>query len=145
MSAGIRDLKVWVEATALAADVVRSLRGANRREIKVAVEAAMASASAVSLRIADGYARYEPAEQHRMYTAARRELTRLETHLGILRQADLLPAPAHAQLGSRIQGVHRLLAGYLIYLDRQVGGAAPRRDSPVAADRPTTPAGSPAT
>lgn len=136
MSAGIRDLKVWVEATALAADVLRALRPANRREIKVAVDAAISSASAVSLRIADGYARYEPAEQHRMYTAARRELTRLETHLGILRQAELLPAATHAGLGSRIQQVHRLLAGYLVYLDRQVGAAAPRRDIAVASERP---------
>lgn len=137
MSAGIRDLKVWQEATALAADVLRALRPANRREIKAVVEAAMGSANAVALRIADGYARYEPAEQHRMYTAARRELTRLETHLGILRQAELLPAPVHHGLGVRVQQVHRLLAGYLIYLDRQVGNAGPRRDQAVAAERPS--------
>ena len=136
MSAGIRDLKVWQEGVTLAADVVRALRAANRREIKGVVEAAMTCATEVVLRVADGYARYDPAEQHRMYTEARRELARLETHLGVLRQTDILPAPAYQQIGGRMQQVHRLLGGYLIYLDRQIASA--RRDGLATAERPAT-------
>ena len=135
MSAGIRDLKVWQEATALAADVVRALRPANRREIKGVVDDAMACAATVALRIADGYARYAPADQHRMYTVARQELARLETHLSLARQAELLSPAHYQQLCTRMQAVHRLLAGYLVYLDRQVANAAIRRDPPPAADR----------
>jgi four helix bundle protein len=140
MSAGIRDLKVWQEGVTLAADVIRALRAANRREIKGVVEAAMACATTVVLRVADGYARYEPAEQRRQYTEARRELARLETHLGVLRQTDILPAPAYQQISGRMQQVHRLLGGYLIYLDRQIASGA-RRDGMTAAERPAlTPA-----
>jgi four helix bundle protein len=138
MSAGIRDLKVWQESAALAADVVRGLRAANRREIKGVIDDAMRCATAVALRIADGYARYEPAEQHRMYTAARRELARLETHLGIARQAELLPAPAYQQICTRMQQVHRLLGGYLVYLDRQIATTRPRRDAAAEPAAPVT-------
>lgn len=136
MSAGIRDLKVWQEGVSLAADVVRALRAANRREVKAVVDEAMTCATTVALRVADGYARYEPAEQHGMYTEARRELARLETHMGLLRQADVLPQHAYQQIGSRMQQVHRLLGGYLIYLDRQITSAAARRDAIAAAERP---------
>ena len=134
MSAGIRDLKVWQEATALAADVIRALRPANRREIKSVVDEAMRCASEVALNIADGYARYDPADQHRLYTAARHTLARLETHLGIARQAELLPAPQYQALCGRMQQVHRLVGGFLVYLDRQVAGG--RREPPAAAERP---------
>lgn len=137
MSAGIRDLKVWQEATALAAEVIRTLRPANRREIKGVVDDAMGCAATVALRIADGYARYAPADQHRMYTAARQELARLETHLNVARQAELLSPAHYQQLCTRMQQVHRLLAGYLVYLDRQVTATATRRDPPPPADRQT--------
>lgn len=126
MAGSIRDLKVWQEAVALAAEAVRGLRGANRREIKCVVEAAMASATLVGLLIADGYAAPDPVGQHRLYSEARRELVRLETHLAVARQAELIPVPAYQALGARIQQVHRLLGGYLVYLDRQM--TAPRRD-----------------
>lgn len=136
MSAGIRDLKVWQEATGLAADVVRALRPANRREVKTVIDDAMRCAEAVALCIADGYARYEPADQHRMYTVARQELARLETHLGIGRQADMLSPAAYQQLCARMQLVQRLLAGLLVYLDRQVTAAAGRREASAPGDRP---------
>lgn len=128
MAGSIRDLKVWQEAVALAAESIRGLRGSNRREIKCVVEAAMASATLVGLLIADGYAAPEPAGQHRLYAEARRELVRLETHLAIARHAELIPMPAYQALGGRIQQVHRLLGGYLVYLDRQMSAA--RREPP---------------
>jgi four helix bundle protein len=130
MAAAIRDLKLWQEAVALAGDVIRSLRTANRREVKSVVEQVMATAVSVATYITDGYARYEAGEQHQLYTAAKRELLRLETQLALARRADLLSAASDAELATRAQSVARLLVGYLAYLDRQL---TDRQPSPVAA------------
>jgi four helix bundle protein len=127
MAAAIRDLKLWQEAVALAGEVIRALRAANRREVKSVVEHVMATAIAVATHITDGYARYDAAEQHELYTAAKRELLRLETHLALARRADLLTAERDAELSSRAQSVARLLVGYLAFLDRQI---ADRNASP---------------
>jgi four helix bundle protein len=130
MAAAIRDLKLWQEAVALAADVIRALRVSNRREVKAVVELVMTTAVGVATYVTDGYARYEAAEQQQLYTAAKRELLRLETQLAIARRADLLAAGADADLTARAQSVARLLVGYLAYLDRQLSD---RERSPVAA------------
>jgi four helix bundle protein len=120
MAASIRDLKVWQEAVSLAADVVRSSRQAARRETKVVTDQLMLSALAAASTIADGYGRYTAPEQRQLYRDAKRELLRLETHLAVARQADLMPATTHADLSNRIQSVNRLLGGYLVYLERQL-------------------------
>jgi four helix bundle protein len=120
MAAAIRDLKLWQEAVALAGDVIRFLRPANRREVHSVVEEVMATAVAVATHITDGYARYEAGEQHQLYTAAKRELLRLETQLALARRAELLSAAGDAELATRAQSVARLLVGYLAYLDRQI-------------------------
>jgi four helix bundle protein len=125
MAAAIRDLKLWQEAVALAAEAIRALRQNNRREIKTVVEQVMSTAVAVATHISDGYARYDAAEQHELYTAAKRELLRLETQLAIARRANLLSASADTGLSSRAQAVARLLAGYLAYLDRQINDRQP--------------------
>lgn len=121
MGLGLRDLRVWQEAVGLGADVVRGMRHTNRREIKAITEHTMVSALLVAQHIAEGYGRYAPGEQRQLYRAAKSELLRLETSLAVARQADLLSIAAHTQLGSRIQTVNRLLSGFLVYLDRQVG------------------------
>ncbi len=120
MAAAIRDLKLWQEAVALAGEVIRALRAANRREVKSVVEQVMATAIAVATHITDGYSRYDAAEQHQLYTAAKRELLRLETQLALARRAELLSAANDAELATRAQSVARLLVGYLAYLDRQI-------------------------
>jgi four helix bundle protein len=122
MGLGLRDLRVWQEAVSLGADVIRALRHTNRREIKAITEHTMMSALLMAEHVAEGYGRYAAGEQRQLYRAAKRELLRLETALAIARQADLLSATHHAQLASRIQTVNRLLSGFLVYLDRQVGG-----------------------
>jgi four helix bundle protein len=127
MAAAIRDPKLWQEAVALAGEVIRALRPANRREIKSVIEHVMATAVAVATHITDGYSRYDAAEQHELYTAAKRELLRLETHLALARRAELLSAERDAELSTRAQSVARLLVGYLAYLDRQI---ADRQTSP---------------
>jgi four helix bundle protein len=124
MASAIRDLKLWQESVALAGDVIRALRPSNRREVKSVVEHVMGTAIAVATHVADGYARYEAAEQHELYTAAKRELLRLETQLAVARRAELLSAERDAELGTRTQSVARLLAGYLAYLDRQMSDRA---------------------
>ncbi|HVZ76890.1 MAG TPA: four helix bundle protein [Gemmatimonadaceae bacterium] len=126
MSAGLRDLKVWQEAVALAADVVRAMRHGSRREVKAVADAAMLSAVALAAQIADGYGRYTAPEQRQSYRAARRELYRLETHLTIARHADLISGAHLAQLTHRAQLVGRLLGGFLVYLDRQLTDPASR-------------------
>lgn len=120
MAAGIRDLKVWQEAVALAAETVRSSRQAARRETKVVTDQLMLTALAAACAIADGYGRYTASEQRQLYRAAKRELLKLETQLAVARQADLMSAQTHAELAARIQGVQRLLGGYLVYLERQL-------------------------
>lgn len=121
MGLGLRDLKVWQEAVALGADVIRALRQTNRREIKVITEHTMVTAMLLAEHIAEGYGRYAAGEQRQLYRSAKRDLLRLETALAVARQADLVSATHHAQLAARIQTVNRLLSGFLVYLDRQIG------------------------
>ena len=120
MSASIRDLKVWQEAVALAADTVKAARQGARRETKVVTDQLMLSALAVAAAIADGYGRYTAPEQRQLYRTAKRELLRLETQLAVARQAELISAQLFANLTTRIQSVSRLLGGYLVYLERQL-------------------------
>ena len=117
----LRDLRVWQESVALGAEVVRALRQSNRREIKAINEHVMLTAVVMAEQIAEGYGRYAPGEQRQLYRGAKRHLLRLETSLAIARQAELLSATQHAELTARIQSVSRLLSGFLVYLDRQVG------------------------
>jgi four helix bundle protein len=124
MGLGLRDLRVWQEAVALGAEVIRALRQTNRREIKSITEHTMMTAVGVAEHIAEGYGRYAPGEQRQLYRLAKRDLLRLETALAVARQADLLSVTHHAQLTTRIQTVGRLLSGFLVYLDRQLSGDA---------------------
>ena len=128
MAGSVRDLKVWQEAVALGADVVRAARQGARRETKVVTDQLMLTALNAAGAIADGYGRYTAPEQRQLYRTAKRELLRVETQLAILRQADLLSAPAHAGLVARVQSVSRMLGGYLVYLERQLTPEPTRGD-----------------
>lgn len=119
----MKDLKVWQEAVALAADVVRAVRQSTRRETKSFTDQMMQSAVAVASSIAQGYACYAPEEQRLCYSDARRALLDLETRVTIAKQAGLLHAQVMAQLTGRLATVSRLLAGYVAYLDRQADAA----------------------
>ena len=119
MAGGVRDLKVWQEAVALGGEVLRVVRHTARRETKTATDALIMTALAVASHIAEGYGRYTAPEQRQLYRAAKRELLRLETQLAILRHADLLSVAAHGDLLKRTHHVGRLLAGYIVYLERQ--------------------------
>ena len=102
MGVGLRDLRVWQEAVGLGADVIRSLRHTNRREIKAITEHTMVTAMLMAEHVAEGYGRYAAGEQRQFYRAAKRDLLRLETSLAVARQAverDLL----HARRGEQRQ------------------------------------------
>jgi four helix bundle protein len=119
MATGVRDLKVWQEAVGLGGEVLRVVRQSARRETKSAMDLITLTALAIASHIAEGYGRYTVPEQRQLYRAAKRDLLRLETQLAILRHADLLSANAHSDLLKRIHNVARLLAGYIVYLERQ--------------------------
>lgn len=123
MSTGLRDLKVWQEAVALAGDVIRAMRQHGRRELRSVSEAVTASALAAACEIAEGYGRYTAPEQRACYLGARRALARLETQLAAITRADMLPPATLAELSQRIHNVARLLGGYLVYLERQASTA----------------------
>jgi four helix bundle protein len=120
MAASLRDLKVWQESVALAGDLTRALRSATRRETKALTDRMMLTAVAIAEQVADGHSRYTSAEQREVYRGAKRDLLLVETQIAIARHADLLPSVAQATVMERIQSLHRLLAGYLVYLERQI-------------------------
>lgn len=119
MAGSLRDLKVWQEAVALGGEVLRIVKHCARRETKTATDTIISTALAIAGHIAEGYGRYTAPEQRQLYRAAKRDLLKLETQLAILRHADLLSIPAHGDLLKRTHHVTRLLAGYMVYLERQ--------------------------
>jgi len=129
MSSGVRELRVWQESVSLAGDVIRALRQTLRRETKAVSDHTMATAISVGTHVAEGYGRHSVEDQRASYTAAKCALLRLETELAVARHADLIPAGAFTELTQRAALVARLLAGYLVYLDRQITDqeAAPTR------------------
>jgi four helix bundle protein len=135
MSSGLRELRVWQEAVALAGDVIRSMRSTVRRETKVVSDTLMVTALSVGAHIADGFARPSPGEQRESYLLAKRALLRLESELAVARHAGLLAAGSYGDLTSRSGQVARLLTGYLVYLDRQIT----ERESAAATAAPSGP------
>jgi hypothetical protein len=53
--------------------------------------------------------------------------------MAVARQADLLASTAQANILDHIQLLHRLLAGYLVYLDRQLTEEEASRSARAAA------------
>ena len=125
MSSGVRELRVWQESVSLAGDVIRALRQSIRRETKSVSDQVMGTAIAVGTHIAEGYGRHTVHEQRASYLAAKCALLRLETELAIARHSDLIPAGAFTELTARSSQVARLLAGYIVYLDRQIADREP--------------------
>jgi four helix bundle protein len=120
MAASLRDLKVWQESVALAGDLTRAARQATRRETKALTDRMMLTAVGIAEQVADGHSRYTSAEQRDIYRSVKRDLLVVETQMAVARHADLIPASVQATLLDHIQLLHRLIAGYLVYLDRQI-------------------------
>lgn len=137
--AGVKDLKLWQEAVALAAEVVRAARHSMRKERNVFLERLISTASALPESIAEGYSRSEALDQQRLFEASARSLSALETQLAIAKIADLIPGGVVTPIITRAATVGRLLTGYLTYVERQ--RTAEREDgllriSPAAAASP---------
>ena len=135
MVTGVKELKLWQEAVALAGEVLKAARAGARRETKVFTDRLIQSAVAVATHVAEGYAREEVVEERRLYQQARRALAELETHLAVARHAGVVPAAVLAQLSPRTATVGRLLACYLAFIDRQRGAEQPSAGERSAGER----------
>jgi four helix bundle protein len=121
---GLRDLKLWQEAVALAGDAVRAATLATRRETRAATDEIVRAAIAAAVAIADGYARERPPEQRAAFLEARRALAALETVLAVARHAEVLRPATVAPIGARATAVGKLLAGYVMFVERQIESEA---------------------
>src|SRR4051812_30738817 len=118
MSSGLRELRIWQDSVALGGDVIRAIRPHIRRETKPVSDVILTTALAIATHVADGYARYTPAEQRESYMLAKRALLSLETGIAVARHAALLPAGTLSDFPSRAAQLTKMLTGFLIYLDR---------------------------
>jgi four helix bundle protein len=124
VTTGLRDLKLWQESVALSGEAVRAARDATRRETRAATDEIVRTALAAAVAIADGYARESPPDQRASLQEARRALAALETVLAVARHAGILPASIVAPLGVRATNVGKLLAGYAMFVARQMESEA---------------------
>ena len=120
MASGLRELRVWQEAVATAAEVVKVSRKAARPETRPLTELVVRCAANLAVTIARAHAKETQAAQRDALRPALESVAALETGLAIARHAELLPPPACAELAQRVASVGRLLIGYLGYLDRVV-------------------------
>ena len=120
MANGVRDLKVWQEATLLGGEVLRIMRQSARRETRMFTDLTIEGAASVAAAISEGYVQSAAPDHRRALTEARRQLVTLEARLTIAKHGGLITAQAHAQLSARSALVTRLLTGYLGFIDRQI-------------------------
>lgn len=118
MASGLRDLRVWHEAVATAAEVAKVCRKAARPDTRQLTDLVTRCAANVAVSIARAHARETPAAQREALRPALEGVAALETALAIARLSELLPAPACAELAHRAASVGRMVVGYLGYLDR---------------------------
>lgn len=119
MATGVKDLKLWQEAVALAGEMLRAARQHGRKEHPWFIDELVGSATAIATCIADGYGRGDALDQQRVFEQARRSLTSFETQLAIARHGVALPQETLAALAARATSVSRLLAGFLTFIERQ--------------------------
>lgn len=139
MATGVKDLKLWQEAVALAGETLRVVRQHGRKELPWFMDALAAAATTVASGIADGYGRGDALDQQRVFEQARRSLAAFETHLAIARHSAALPQEVLQMLAARAATVARLLAGFLTFIERQKNAEieeGTRRISPVTASSP---------
>ncbi len=139
MAAGVKDLKLWQEAVALAGDALRAARQHGRKGLPRFIDEFVGSAMAVATGIAEGYGRSDALDQQRVFELARRSLTAFETHLAVAKHAGALPHETLTALAARAATVGRLLAGFLTFIERQKNAEqeeGTRRLSPAASTSP---------
>src|SRR5688500_7679763 len=119
MATGVKDLKLWQEAVALAGDVLRAARQYGRQELPWLVDELTSSATSIATGIAQGYDRSDALDQQRLFEQSRRALSVFETQLAIARHGAALPQETSSALAARAATVGRLLAGFLTFIERQ--------------------------
>ncbi len=148
MSSGLKELKLWQEAVALAADVVRLSRASSKRETKVVTDRLMVACADAATRIAVGYTHSVATVQLGFYVRARESLVEVETLLAIGGKSAVVSTDAVLAASARAGTVHRLLTGYVAFLERQlVAGAEAAAGAdgvPAAATPPEAPSAMPA-
>lgn len=126
----LRDLKVWQEAVALAGDLVRALRDSTKSSPKNALSnSIIACATSIAEQVAVGHSHMTSNGQRTIYRSAKQDLLRLETLVAVARHADIIPASTQTIFGDHAMLMHRLLAGYLVYLDRQLAEDSPTKEA----------------
>ena len=139
MAAGVKDLKLWQEAVALAGETLRVARQHGRKELPWFMDALAAAATTVASGIADGYGRADALDQQRVFEQARRSLAAFETQLAIARHSAALPHEVVSALAARASTVARLLSGFLTFIERQKNAEieeGTRKISPATASSP---------
>lgn len=139
MMTGVKDLKLWQEAVALAGEALRAARHHGRKEFPWFVDEMVGAAIAVAIGIAEGYGRGDALDQQRVFEQARRSLTIFETHLAIARHAAALPQDALAALAARATTVSRLLAGFQTFIERQRSAEREEGNSRISPATPSSP------
>ncbi len=131
MPSNIRELRVWQEAVGTAGEIAKLARK-TRPESRPLADLLIRCSAEVALAIARGHAKDGAIAQRDGFRVARDAIASLETGLAIARHAELFPLAACADLGVRASHTSRLIAGYLVYLDRLVeADAEAARTAPV--------------
>jgi four helix bundle protein len=131
-----RETKVWQEAIGLAADVIRVVRTATRRETKAFTDALMLASTAAASAIAEAPTRPNPSEERECYVRARRSLVAVETQLAIARVSGIIPASVHAQLAARVASLSQRVSNQLNHVERHPE-QSPTASLPMLADTAT--------
>ena len=120
MAAGMREFRAWQEAVATAGEVTRAARKASRGETRPLTDLLVKSSAELALAIARAHSKSDLVAQRDGFQSAREAAASLETSIAIARHADLLPVATCADLSARAASISRLVAGYLLYLERQI-------------------------
>ena len=128
MTTGMREFRAWQEAVATAGEVARAARKASRGETRPLTDLLVRCSAELAITIARAHAKSEPVLQRDAFQSAREAAAGLETALAIVRHAELLPLATCGELASRAASTSRLVAGYLLYLDRQISADAMEPD-----------------
>jgi len=120
MAAGMREFRAWQEAVATAGEVARAARKASRHETRPLTDLLVRCSAELALAIARAHSRSDLVAQRDAFQSAREAAASLETSIAIARHADLLPVATCADLSARAASTSRLVAGYLLYLERQI-------------------------
>ncbi|MYZ47808.1 four helix bundle protein [Propylenella binzhouense] len=117
-----RDLRVWKEAMALAADIYLVTRGFPRDELFGMVSQMRRAAASVPANIAEGFGREQTRPFVHSLRVAQGSLKELETHVLLAERVNLLPAQDAATLGRKCETVGKMLRALIRSLMKRADG-----------------------